>query len=239
MYQKNTHQKRLKYSFTREELVKLKKRFSIHLQKITSLEKIYLTKEQMTQYADYYLLLLLENAKINLTSIISPEEVATKHMLDSLLLLKILPLKDRKNIIDIGTGAGFPGLVLKIYQKNIHLTLLDSLNKRLVFTQKVATKLNLPHIEFLHQRAEDINKSQREKYDYVVTRAVAKLSTILSYSLPYLRKDGKIFAYKGPKYEEEMQEITNIIKEKSLKIDIKTFTLGQKNDQRAIVIIQK
>lgn len=147
------------------------------------------------------------NQKINLTAIEDKEEFTIKHFLDSLTLLKTGKFEEKLKVLDIGTGAGFPGVPLKIMRDDLDITLLDSLKKRLNFIDLAIDTLKLKHIQTLHGRAEDYaqNKKYREGFDLVVSRAVANLSTLSEYCLPYVKKNGYFIAMKGPIIEEEIQ----------------------------------
>lgn len=188
----------------------------------------------------YQQILLAWNQKINLTAIVEPKEIAIKHFLDSLLVFKAIDIKPNSKIIDIGTGAGFPGVVLKIARKDIQLTLLDSLNKRLVFLSELGKELNLEY-EIVHERAEIAANQQkhREQYDVVTSRAVSKLNVLSEYCIPYLKKGGLFVAMKGPNLDDEIQEANKAIKTLGGKLDdIKEFTLPD-GSNRNIVVIKK
>lgn len=165
---------------------------------------IPLTEEKLSQMDKYARLLLDWNEKINLTAITKPDEVATKHFLDS--LTPILTGKIKGSVIDVGTGAGFPGLVLKIACPDIRLTLLDSLNKRIRFLQEVTDKLGLCGVECVHMRAEDAgaNSTWRAKFDVCVSRAVANMASLSELCLPFVKQDGYFLALKGPLADEEL-----------------------------------
>ena len=158
---------------------------------------------------DKYAQLLVEwNKKINLTAITDPEGIVIKHFLDCALLLGKVDLKENARVIDVGTGAGFPGMVLKIFRSDIKLTLLDGLNKRLVFLNEVANQLGLSDVETVHLRAEEAGKKQnfRESYDLVTARAVARLNLLYEYCLPLCKIGGVFCAMKGPSAQEEAKE---------------------------------
>ncbi len=156
---------------------------------------------------DRYAELLTEwNEKINLTAITDPEGIVFKHFLDCALLLKHIELKENAKVIDVGTGAGFPGMVIKILRPDIRLTLLDGLNKRLVFLNTVAAELGL-EVETVHLRAEEAGRKAefREKYDLATARAVAKLNLLYEYCLPFVKVGGIFCAMKGPTAEDELK----------------------------------
>jgi 16S rRNA (guanine527-N7)-methyltransferase len=168
-----------------------------------------LSQEQVEKFGLYAQLLLLEQEKLNLTAILTAKEIACKHFLDSLTCLTILPhsLKNQA-VIDLGTGAGFPGLPLKIAQPEIKLTLLEVKRKKVSFLQEVIKQIDIGEVQIINRRAEEIgqNNCYRDKFDYVVARAVAKLSVILEYSLPLLKKGGFFIAWKGPAVDLELKE---------------------------------
>ena len=165
---------------------------------------IDLTEKQVDQFRQYRTLLLEWNQKINLTGITDPDEVLTKHFLDSMTPLHLI--KQNATVIDVGSGAGFPGLVMKIARPDLQVTLLDSLNKRLIFLNDVMEKLELDGVQTVHSRAEDggKNKAMREMFDVATARAVAALGTLCEYCLPYVRVDGLFLAMKGPLADEEI-----------------------------------
>ena len=166
--------------------------------------KIELNKEQVVKFYEYMNLLIEWNSKINLTAIIEPKEIILKHFIDSLTINQ--HVKDAKTIADIGTGAGFPGIPLKIANENIEMTLIDSLNKRVNFLNTVIEKEKLDKIEALHARVEEIghNKMYREKFDVVTSRAVAKLNVLAEYMLPFVKVGGKCICLKGPNVYDEI-----------------------------------
>jgi len=167
---------------------------------------IELSEVQKQQFIDYYELLVEWNSFMNLTTITEFDDVIKKHFVDSISLIKAIDLSDSKSLIDIGTGAGFPGIPLKIIFPNLKITLLDSLNKRVKFLNEVISKLGLTDITALHGRAEDFAKPDllREKFDLCVSRAVANLSTLCEYCLPYVKVGGYFVSYKSEKIVEEM-----------------------------------
>lgn len=186
--------------------------------------------------------LLLEwNEKINLTAITEPREVLYKHFYDCILLLKNIKIPQNARIIDVGTGAGFPGAVLKIVRPDIDVTLLDGLNKRLVFLNEVIEKTELSGIRTLHLRAEEggRNPEYREKYDLACARAVARLPVLLEYCLPFVKKGGVFVAMKGPSAEGEAAEAQNAVRILGgAEPDIICETLPE-NDRRAFITVKK
>ncbi len=166
---------------------------------------ITLTDKQISQFLVYYEMLTEWNQSVNLTAITEYQDVMKKHFIDSLSLVKVYDVKSRSSVIDVGTGAGFPGLALKIAFPEMELTLLDSLNKRIHFLDAVIERLKLFGIETLHGRAEDYARQDtyREQFDLCVSRAVANLSTLSEYCLPFVKKDGLFISYKSEKIGEE------------------------------------
>lgn len=190
----------------------------------------------------YYELLIEWNEKINLTALTAPEDVALKHFTDSLMLLRYIAIeKDaRLSIIDVGTGAGFPGLVLKIARPDIRLTLLDSLQKRLTFLDTVCQALGLGEVELIHSRAEDGARTQlRDSFDIAVSRAVASMNTLCEYDMPYVKIGGRFIAMKGKDAECELANAENAITQLGGKLIAKhDFILGSAGE-RSIIEIEK
>ena len=191
---------------------------------------------------DKYMRIVLEwNEKINLTSITDENEFIIKHFYDSLTLLRALDIKEGARIIDVGTGAGFPGIPLKIARPDIELTLLDSLNKRLVFLQdNVLTSLDIT-AEIIHGRAEDISKQSeyRERFDFAVSRAVANLSSLSEYCIPFVKVGGIFTSMKGPESSEEIKQAANAIKLLGGKVDMVENLILPDGSGRSIIAIDK
>lgn len=198
------------------------------------------TPRQLEQFGKYYELLVETNKVMNLTAITEPEEVAVKHMVDSLLAWEAG--MEGRLLADVGTGAGFPGVPLKIYCPNLKVVLIDSLGKRLKFLQQVIDALELKDICCEHLRAEDAgrNKKHREKYDFVTARAVARLSVLSEYCLPLVKKGGQFIALKGSKYADEIAEGSEAVKILGGKIiSAEPVKLPGLDDGRAIIKISK
>ena len=174
---------------------------------------ISLSKKQVEQFLVYYEFLVETNKVMNLTAITEFDEVIEKHFLDSLSLYQICDLSKEKYILDMGTGAGFPGIPLKIAFPNLHLVLADSLNKRIKFLQEVIDKLELEHVEAVHARAEELarNKQYREQFDLCLSRAVANLSTLSEYCIPFVKVEGQFISYKSGEIEEEVNQAKKAI----------------------------
>ena len=211
---------------------------------IDSLSKMdfAIDEEKINQLNKYYEMLVEKNKVMNLTAITEYEEVIIKHFVDSLAISKVYNMIPVKNIIDIGTGAGFPGMVLKIFYPDIQFTLLDSLNKRVGFLKEVADVLSLKKIDAVHGRAEDYARqaNHREKYDLCVSRAVANLSTLAEYSLPFVKKGGYFVAYKAEDCLEEVKAAEKAISILGGKIeDTVMYKIPNSDITRAFVIIKK
>lgn len=203
---------------------------------------IEFTSEMGKQFEEYYELLITWNKKVNLTAITNYDEVITKHFIDSLAIADIINIKNICSVIDIGTGAGFPGIPLKIVYPHLKVTLLDSLNKRILFLNKVIDSLELKDMTTLHGRAEDygIDKNYREKYDLCVSRAVANLSTLSEYSLPFVKIGGIFAPYKSGDIKEEIVQSEKAIKLLGGSIkEVRYFELPGTDIKRSIPVIEK
>ncbi len=187
---------------------------TIQFQKDLDSLGITLSEKQIQQFITYYEMLVEWNEVMNLTAITEYEDVMKKHFIDSISLIKAYDVSKNVSVIDVGTGAGFPGLALKIAYPNLKVTLLDSLNKRINFLNAVIEQLGLTDVEAIHGRAEDFAKpgKLREKYDLCVSRAVANLSTLSEYCLPYVKVGGQFISYKSEKIVEEKAAAENAIK---------------------------
>lgn len=194
------------------------------------------------EFDTYYKLLIEWNEKINLTAITDEREAAFKHFIDSVSALECGLFAEGAKIIDVGTGAGFPGLPLKIYRKDLNVTLMDSLNKRINFLNEVITELKLPGIEPIHARAEELgrNKAHREKYDICVSRAVANLASLTELCMPFVKVGGYFISLKGPKATEEVEEAKKAIELLGGEfIEIKNYAIDETDLDHNLVIIKK
>lgn len=212
-----------------------KEKFIEELKKIN----IEVTEKQLEKLERYYELLVEWNEKINLTNIIEKEEVYLKHFYDSITITKIIDLMNEESLCDIGTGAGFPGMVIKIMFPNLNVTLVDSLNKRVEFLKIVKEELKLEQLEIIHSRAEDFSKNNVEKFDIVTARAVSHLSNILEFSVQSI-KVNKYFVAMKANVEEELEESKSALNKLNLQIDsIKEFYLPIENSKRTLIKIKK
>lgn len=204
---------------------------------------IELSDKQMTQFKKYYELLVEWNQKINLTAITELEEVYLKHFYDSITLATTLDLRDETySLCDVGAGAGFPSIPLKIVYPNIEVSIVDSLNKRINFLTLLCSELELENVHLYHDRAETFgqNKAHREKFDLVTARAVARLNVLAELCLPLVKKNGKFLALKAAKSEEEVDEAKKAIATLGGKlIEESEVSLPFSEDKRYIVQIEK
>ena len=196
--------------------------------------------EQIDKFHKYMNLLIEWNKKMNLTAIIEPSEIILKHFIDSITILK--EIKDQEMVVDVGTGAGFPGIPLSIMNPTLKITLVDSLNKRLIFLQEVINELDLKNVELVHARAEEFgrNKKYREKFDVATSRAVANLATLSEYLLPLVKINGKAISMKAGNASQEIEDAKKAIKTLGGNINnIEEFNLPQSDIGRTIIIIDK
>lgn len=196
---------------------------------------IKLTNKQKEQLEEFYNILIEENKKINLTRIVTKEEVYLKHFYDSLTIVKAVDLRTIKTLCDVGTGAGFPGIVLKIVFPHLDITLIDSLQKRVNYLNETIEKLKLKNIKAIHTRSEDY----KNKFDIVISRAVANLKKLLGYTMHLVEKKGYMIAMKA-NVEEELENIEKDLKKYKCKIDqLIKFNLPKEESIRTLVIISK
>lgn len=217
-----------------------KESFINNLKADTNKLNIDLTDIQAENFYTYMNLLLEWNQKINLTAITEPEEIIKKHFIDSLTIKKYI--KDNSYVIDVGTGAGFPGIPLNIISSSSEIVLLDALNKRLNFLNEVIKQANLENIKTVHFRAEEAGKNReyREKFDIAASRAVAPLNILVEYLLPFVKIGGKCICMKGSNIEEELENSKNAISILGGKIEnIESFTLPGTDIARNVMVISK
>lgn len=205
---------------------------------------ITLTDEQIEQFLQYYEMLVEKNKVMNLTGITEYEEVIQKHFLDSLSLIRVIPdiASQKLTVIDLGTGAGFPGIPLKIAFPELEITLMDSLNKRILFLQEVIDALGLKKVSAVHGRAEEMasNATHRQQYDLCVSRAVSNLAVLTEYCLSFVKKGGLFVSYKSADSDAEIQEgkkAISILGGKLTSVD--KFQLPDSDLRRALVCIKK
>ncbi len=194
----------------------------------------------MNQLKEYYEILIEEAQKVNLTSITELEDVYIKHFYDCLLLSKSYNLNQDISLIDIGSGAGFPGLVLKIAFPNLNITLVEPTKKRTNFLELVAKKLNLEKITIINDRAENFIINNREKFDIVTSRAVANMNILLEISIPFIKKNGKMICLKGSNYKIELDGAKKALKILNTKVEnVMEFKLPFNKGERSIIILEK
>lgn len=200
---------------------------------------INLTNDQIDKLARFYQLLVTWNEKINLTTIIKEEEVYLKHFYDSLTLIKVIDLRQPLTVLDVGTGAGFPGIVLKIVFPNLKITLLDSLTKRINYLNEIIKELDLHDIETVCSRCEEYTKINREKYDLVVARAVSHLKILSEMIIPTVKVNGYFIAMKA-NLNDELEKTMPMLKKLNSELkEIKEFSLPIENSKRTLVVIKK
>ena len=203
-----------------------------------------LSSKQKEQFTTYYNKLIEFNKKVNLTRITDKNEVYLKHFFDSITpLLEFSDLfKGEKSLCDVGAGAGFPSLPIKILCPDLSITIVDSLGKRLKFLDELVSDLSLDKVTLVHSRAEDAgqNKNLREKFDLVTGRAVARMSVLSEYCLPLAKVDGYLVALKGPKAQDELAEAKNAIEVLGGSVkEVKELTLPDTDDERTLIVVKK
>ena len=218
----------------------LKEEFEKQLTKLANRIEIQLSDNQINQFYSYMNILLEWNEKINLTAITNPDEIILKHFIDSLTVSKYI--EKNTTIVDVGTGAGFPGIPLKIVRDDLNIVLVDSLNKRINFLNEVIKDLKLTKIQAIHSRVEEFarDKEYRERFDCATSRAVANLSTLSEYLMPLVKIGGKCLCMKGSEIEGELEQSKNAISILGGKIEsINEFKLPNTDMIRNIIILHK
>lgn len=204
--------------------------------------KIDLTKDQEDKFLVYKNLLMEWNEKINITAIRDEKEIDIKHFLDSLTPVITNLFKGNEKVLDVGTGGGFPGLPLKIWNDNLDVTLLDSLNKRIIFLKEVINSLNLSGVYAVHGRAEELARKEeyREQYDVCISRAVASLDTLSEYCIPFIKKGGHFISMKGPDVEEEVENSKKAIDKLGGKvIKVEKIQVPRSDIYHSLIVIKK
>ena len=217
-----------------------KKEWMQELEKKAKKMQIELSNQQLEQFYLYMNLLLEWNEKINLTAITDPKEIILKHFIDSITIAPYL--KNAQSILDIGTGAGFPGIPLAILENSKDFVLMDSLNKRIIFLQEVIQNIALTGVQAIHGRAEELGKEKehREHYDLVTSRAVAKLNILIEYMLPFVKVGGRCICMKSQEIEEELEEAKQAIELLGGKLErVDEIILPESDVKRKIIVIQK
>ena len=212
------------------------------LYKICENNQIHLSERQLDQFEIFYDYMIEMNHVMNLTSITEEDEVILKHFYDSMSVVKYYDFQSEEQVIDVGTGAGFPGIPLAILLPEVQFTLMDSLNKRIVFLKDVIKKCGLNNVECVHSRAEELAKKSeyREKYDICVSRAVANLSVLLEYCIPFIKKRGNFISFKSISSEEELLDSKNAQNKLCCKLkDNISFELPNTDIQRNFLIFEK
>ena len=212
------------------------------LQELAQNWNINLSEKQVEQFQIYYEYLIEINQVMNLTAITQKDEVIMKHFLDSLSITQLIDFSQTENVIDVGTGAGFPGIPLKIAFPHLQVTLMDSLNKRVKFLNEIGEKIGIKNMVAIHSRAEELgkNKEYREKYDLCVSRAVANLSTLSEYCIPFVKIGGYFVSYKGNHISQECREASGAIEQLGGKIEKQLeFYLPESDIERTFIKIKK
>ncbi len=200
---------------------------------------INLTNEQLNKLENFYIFMTEYNKKTNLTRITDEKEVYLKHFYDSLTINKVINLKNYVSLCDVGTGAGFPGIVLKIVFPNLSITLIESSNKKCTYLTQLIEKLNLKNVSVVCDRSENYSKKIRDKYDIVASRAVANLKVLSELCIPLVKKDGYFIALKS-KADEEIKNSQVILNQLNSKIEnVCSFNLPYENSLRNIIVIKK
>jgi 16S rRNA (guanine527-N7)-methyltransferase len=215
---------------------------AVTLRQLAAKQGIVLSEEQLQQFEMYYELLVEWNEKMNLTGITEKPQVYEKHFYDSITPAFYYDFSKVESVIDVGSGAGFPGIPLKICFPSLKLTILDSLNKRLLFLQEVTKQLDLQNVSFVHSRAEDAgrDKNYREQFDLATARAVARMNVLSEFCLPFVKPGGAFLVMKGANIEEELNEGKKAIKTLGGKTEkVETLFLPKEQAERNIVIIRK
>ncbi len=213
-----------------------------YLYEMAQKTEIEITDKQLEQFQIYFDYMIEMNQVMNLTAITEMKEVVLKHFIDSVSIMKYYSFKEVKNVIDVGTGAGFPGIPLAIVLPEVQFTLMDSLNKRIKFLNQVIEKCGLNNVTCIHSRAEDLGRDSihREKYDICVSRAVANLSILLEYCIPFVKVGGKFISYKSVLAEDELSKTQSAQKELSCSLnDNISFEIPDTDYQRCFLSFQK